>query len=68
MARLTIQSVRTYASKKYNKGGDVVIECWSDADIARFIQSGGTLKALDVLFAQRYDALCDAENGQGYYW
>lgn len=33
----TVQEVKDYAMKNYNKGGDVIIECWEDKDIEQLL-------------------------------
>ena len=45
--KLTIAEVREIALKNYNRGGDVIVECWSDKDIKEWIDhSSGTKTAL----------------------
>jgi hypothetical protein len=40
-----INAVRSYATDNYNRDGwDVLVECWSDEDIARNIGSAKTAK------------------------
>jgi hypothetical protein len=39
-----VQAVRDYANANYNEGGwDIIVECWSDADIASEIGSVKTI-------------------------
>jgi hypothetical protein len=39
-----VKAVRDYANANYNKGGwDIIVECWSDADIAGEIGSVKTI-------------------------
>lgn len=50
----TVADVKEYAMSKYNEGGDVIIECYDDAQIEEFIEMCGkksVRKALDQLFA-----------------
>jgi len=40
-----LAEIRTYAGKNYNKGGwDVLVECWSDAEILEEIGKANTLR------------------------
>lgn len=48
--KLTIEEVKEIAMKNYEKGGDVIIECWDDEDIADWIKREGTRKALKETF------------------
>ena len=39
-----VQAVRDYANANYNEGGwDIIVECWSDADIASELGSVKTI-------------------------
>lgn len=49
--KLTVAEVREIASKNYNRGGDVIVECWTDEDIREWIDNGGTRAALKKLFS-----------------
>lgn len=45
--KLTVSEVKRIAMNYYNRGGDMIIECWDDKDIRKWIQtSGGTMEAL----------------------
>jgi hypothetical protein len=43
MKKLTVEDVKQYAWDNYNKGGDVIIECWTDDDIQERLDEGYTL-------------------------
>jgi hypothetical protein len=39
-----VKAVRDYANANYNKGGwDIIVECWSDADISGEIGNAKTV-------------------------
>ena len=45
--KLTVSEVKRIAMNYYNRGGDMIIECWDDKDIREWIRtSGGTMEAL----------------------
>lgn len=47
--RLTVEQVRKLAMKHYEEGGDVIIECWTDEDIAESITTLADLsKVIDI--------------------
>lgn len=45
MKIITISEVRELAMKKYAKGGDSIVESWSDTMIAKEIANGATTVA-----------------------
>lgn len=49
--KLTVAEVRKIAMKNYNRGGDIVVECWTDEDITEWIVEYGTRIALKRLFS-----------------
>lgn len=49
--KLTVEEVRRIATENYNKGGDVIVECWTDDNIVEWINNGGSRKSLKKLFA-----------------
>lgn len=62
-----IQAVKDHAQAHYNDGGwDVVVECWSDEDIARTIKGArtakGAVKKVAVIVSVYKDRQADAEN------
>ena len=54
--KLTITEVRKIALANYNRGGDIIVECWTDGDILEWIANGGNRKSLKNLFATWNDA------------
>lgn len=48
--KMTVEEVRRYAMRHYNKGGDIIVECWTDKDVQNWIDQGGTKKDLDEMF------------------
>lgn len=48
--KLTLQQVKQTAEKNYGKGGDIIVECWTDEDIQNWIKRDGTRKGLENLF------------------
>lgn len=62
-----IQAVKDYAQTHYNDGGwDVVIECWSDEDIAKCIEGArtpkGAIRKVAVIVGVYADRQADAIN------
>lgn len=60
--KLTVEEVKKIAMENYNKGGDVIIECWDDADIQEWIDDKGTKTALKRLFGLYDDKRRDIES------
>ena len=57
----TVDDVRRIAQKYYNRGGDVIIECWEDKDIEKFILNSknpaeSLADVIDVFWDQEADA------------
>ena len=64
----TVAEVKEYAQSKYNEGGDIVIECWSDSDIEEFIANCGRRSVrnkLDELFDTHNDRMADTSYYMG---
>jgi hypothetical protein len=53
--KLTVAEVREIALKNYNRGGDLIVECWTDDDIREWINGGGTRMALKRMFSLFYN-------------
>jgi len=60
--QLLLQAIRKYAREHYEKGWDVLVECWEDTDIQEHIGNArtldGALKKLRPIFKlhkERYD-------------
>lgn len=49
--KLTVADVRKIALENYNRGGDAIIECWTNDDIQNWIDNGGTRTALKRMFS-----------------
>lgn len=47
---LTVENVKAFAMKNYSKGGDCIIECMEDTEIAELIQKGGKSEVLDQMY------------------
>lgn len=57
-----VQAVKDYATKNYNKGGwDVIVECWSDEQIAKCIGGARTERAAIRAVRQIVDAYADRQ-------
>lgn len=54
--KLTVAEVREIALKNYNRGGDAIVECWTDEDIRKWIDNDGTLGELKKLFSTWSDS------------
>ncbi len=57
-----VKAVKDYAIEHYNDGGwDVVVECWSDAEIAEQIGGASTVKGAIKKFSWLVDVWADQE-------
>jgi len=50
LENLTIETVKAFAMKNYSKGGDAIIECMEDSEIAEVIESKGKDGVLDIMY------------------
>ena len=65
-----VAAVRAHALAHYNDGGwDVIVECWSDADITEFVDNAqtfdGTIAAIARMVSIYADREADARNSHG---
>ena len=64
---MTIAEVRKIAMKNYTRGGDVIIECWTDKDIEDFLKRNkNPMKALQSIMDVRTDEFEAARYFSGY--
>lgn len=47
--KLSLDEVKQFAMKNYGKGGDIIVECWTDKDIQDWIERDGSRKGLEYL-------------------
>lgn len=47
---LTVENVKSFARKNYSKGGDCIIECMEDAEIAELMKKNGKQAVLDQMY------------------
>ena len=53
---MTVKEIKAYARENYEKGGDVIIECYTDDEIQSLLVDTGTTKEeLDILFSSWND-------------
>lgn len=50
LENLTIETVKSFAMKNYSKGGDAIIECMEDSEIAEVIKTKGKDGILDIMY------------------
>lgn len=61
---LTYEELIEYAMKHYNKGGDVVVECWGSSEFDEYVKEVGPITKSQALRlfrlhkAQEDDASC----------
>lgn len=57
---MTVADVKRIAMKNYTRGGDVIIECWTDKDIEEFLKRNkNPMKALNNIISiwnEEYEA------------
>ena len=64
---MTIADVRKIAMKNYTRGGDVIVECWTDKDIEDFLKRNkNPMKALQSIMDVRTDEFEAARYFSGY--
>lgn len=68
--KLTVKMVKERCMRNYNRGGDVIIECWTDQEIQDWINGTGDfwkepnqkpkqVKDLNKLMKLYYDTDCE---------
>lgn len=57
---MTVTDVKRIAMKNYTRGGDVIIECWTDKDIEEFLKRNKNpikeLKSIMNVWNEEYEA------------
>lgn len=67
LTKALVEAVKRHATEHYNDGGwDVIVECWSDDELAHTIRGAktvrGALRKVGTIVSVYADRQADAEN------
>lgn len=49
--KYTVEEIKEYARENYNRGGDVICECWEDKEIQEVLDEGNGLEYFKTLMS-----------------